>query len=121
AEPGCHDEAPDPRRDENEQTGRDLDDSDEVHEVLRAPRDDVVDPGREVLRPVHRPVEELVEPEQDRCDDETDAKQHEHLVARVTTASVVCGWKGQFATSFDLLVTCADRFLPCAYLRRSGY
>src|SRR5262249_45734260 len=63
----------------------DLDDADEVHEVLCTPGSDAVDPAREVVRPVHRPVEELVQPEQDRRSRETDTQQHVRLVGGVRT------------------------------------
>jgi hypothetical protein len=72
-QPRCDERGADYRCDGHDQPGGDLDTTDEVHEVLGGARGDVVDPPREVVGPVDGPVEELVDPEQDRRGREADA------------------------------------------------
>src|SRR5213592_1142075 len=79
-QPARHDERAYARRDRHEETRHDLDRADDVHEVLAASGDDGVDPAGEVVRPVHGPVEELVDAEEDRRDGEADPQQPERLV-----------------------------------------
>ena len=71
------------RLDRDEDPGDDLDHADDVHEVLAAAGHDVVDPRREVLRPVDEHVGELVEPEGDRSDGERDPQHHVRLIAGI--------------------------------------
>ena len=68
--------------DGHDDAGGDLDDADEVHRVLRAAGEQVVELRRQVLRPVvDQDLRELVEPEEDRRDGEDDPQQHEGLRA----------------------------------------
>ena len=52
--------------------------------------DEVVDLGGEVTLPIDEPVEELVEPEQDRGDHEADPQEPECLVGRVLEVGRPC-------------------------------
>jgi hypothetical protein len=79
-QPAGHEERADPRRDRDEEAGGDLNAADDVHEVLAAAGDDVVDPAGEIIGPVDGPVEELVHSEQDRRDGEGDPQQPERLM-----------------------------------------
>ena len=66
----------------DEKSGRDLHHADGVHEVLGA-AGACRHPGRQVVRPVDRPVEELVEAEEDRRGGEAHAQKQERLVGGI--------------------------------------
>ena len=66
--------------DQDDEPGDDLDDADDVHAVLGAAREDVVELAREVAGPVvGEDLRELVEPEEDGRDREHDAQQRQRL------------------------------------------
>ena len=80
AEPAGDEQAAEAGHDEDDEPGEDLDDADGVHRVLRAAGEDVVELGGQVGGPVlvHH-LGELVEPHQDRQDEEADPQQGESL------------------------------------------
>jgi hypothetical protein len=83
-EPAGDQKAAEAGRNQDDQSGRDLDSADDVHRVLGAAQDEVIELGRHVLRPIaDHHLGELVEAEQDRRYGERDAQQHERLGGRV--------------------------------------
>ena len=89
AEPGGDEVAAEPRTDRDDEPGDDLDHADGEHRLVGVARDEVVDLGGEVDRPVDEPVQELVEAEQDRGDGEADAQQGEGLERGVASDGAV--------------------------------
>src|SRR5581483_7387553 len=82
-EPGGHQVTAEAGPQGNHQAGHDLDDADDEHRLMGVARHDVVDDGGKILVPVDENVEELVQPEQQRRDDEADAEEEVPLVGGV--------------------------------------
>ena len=91
AQPGRHHVGAVAGLERHREPGHDLHGAHDVHEVLPAARRDVVDPRREVDRPVHQHVEELVEAERDRRDGERQPHDRERLIARIRPAALPLG------------------------------
>ena len=82
-QPGGDEVAAELRAHGDDEAGDDLDDADGEHRLVGVAGDEVVDLRRQVDPPVDEPVEELVQPEQDRGDGEADAQERERLVGGV--------------------------------------
>ena len=81
--------SPPKRGAEHDEAGDDLDAAHEVHGVLGAAGEDVVELGGEVAGPVvGQHLGELVEAEEDRRDGERDAQQQERLRGRIAAQDV---------------------------------
>ena len=82
-QPGGDEVAAEPGPHGDDEPGDDLDGADGVHQRVCLGVEQVGELGRQVAVPVDEDVEELVQPEQDRSDDEPDPQEPERLVRRV--------------------------------------
>ena len=105
-EPGGNQVAAELRSQCDDEAGDDLHDPDDEHCLVGVARDQVVDLRREVDGPVDEPVQELVEPEQDRGDREPGPQQHERLKAGFESCElVVAGAAVAWETSIVVIGT----------------
>jgi len=95
AQPGRHQQPAEARRQQDDETSDDLDDADDVHRVGGVARNQVVELGRQVARPVvGQHVRELVDPEQDRRGRERDPQHGQGLHRGIPAQDVGLGyWK----------------------------